>query len=129
MRVSFRSVYWRVIYGGGSSCSKRVSSCSEHLDKGRDADTKAIIRRAWRAVRPHGTARRGRLFLVGYWRSPELYFRPEASGVSRGWDGVPGRGTKKSYPITPRWPVGFLSDLEFANLGPDAVRSFLAIGT
>ena len=87
------------------------------LDKGRDADTKAIndVLSAQQAAWNRGDVD---AFLVGYWRSPELTFSG-SSGVSRGWDGVVAR-YKKSYPNHAAMGQLEFSDLEFRFLGPDA---------
>jgi len=116
MRVSFRSVLLAsgftvvlVVFG-----SVRLLGT---LDKGRDADTKAIndVLGAQQAAWNRGDVD---AFLVGYWRSPELTFSG-SSGVSRGWDGVLAR-YKKSYPNHAAMGQLDFSDLEFRYLGPDA---------
>jgi len=78
------------------------SSCSEALrllelwTRDDRRDTKAINDVLGAQQARMEPRRRGTLFLVGYWRSPELTFSG-SSGVSRGWDGVLAR-YKKSYP-------------------------------
>jgi len=116
MLVSFRSVFlaigfavvW-VMFG-----SDRLL---ETLDKGWDADTKAIdeVLKAQQAAWNRGDVD---AFLVGYWRSPELTFSG-GNGVSRGWDGVLAR-YKKSYPNHAAMGQLEFSDLEFRFLGPEA---------
>jgi len=116
MLVSFRSVFLAigfavvlVMFG-----SDRLL---ETLDKGWDADTKAIdeVLKAQQAAWNRGDVD---AFLVGYWRSPELTFSG-GNGVSRGWDGVLAR-YKKSYPNHAAMGQLEFSDLEFRFLGPEA---------
>src|SRR6267143_5413971 len=116
MRVSFRSVLLAsgftvvlVVFG-----SVRLLGT---LDKGRDADTKAIndVLGAQQAAWNRGDVD---AFLVGYWRSPELTFSG-SSGVARGWDGGRTR-YKKNYPDEAAMGELDFSELEFRFWGPDA---------
>ena len=116
MLVSFRSVFLAIGFAVLLAMfgSDRLL---ETLDKGWDADTKAIdeVLKAQQAAWNRGDVD---AFLVGYWRSPELTFSG-GNGVSRGWDGVLAR-YKKSYPNHAAMGQLEFSDLEFRFLGPEA---------
>lgn len=86
-------------------------------DKGRDADTKAIIA-ALNAQQSAWNRADVDAFLLGYWHSAELTFSG-SGGVARGWDSVLAR-YKKNYPDRAAMGQLDFSDLEFRFLGPDA---------